>query len=76
MCHRYSDFKESVAEHFSPVLSEVWEFEVSGLGPLIGWLDYRIKDSRDQRSSPLEAAEARENTLRDQSGQIRVHGKK
>ncbi len=39
---------------FSPVSSEIWEFEVSGLKVLRSWLGYRMKNRKGKKSSPLE----------------------
>jgi predicted helicase len=38
---------------FSPVTSEVYEFEVSGLKVLQSWLKYRMKDGAGKGGSPL-----------------------
>jgi hypothetical protein len=40
---------------FAPVEPEVFEFEVSGLKVLRSWLDYRMKEPKGKRSSPLDA---------------------
>ncbi len=39
---------------FGPVLSEVFEFEVSGLKVVQSWLKYRMKTGAGKRSSPLD----------------------
>ena len=39
---------------FSPVLSEVWNFEISGLKVLDSWLGYRMKRRKGRTSSPLD----------------------
>ncbi len=39
---------------FSPVNSEVWAFEVSGLKVVKSWLGYRMKDRSGKKSSPLD----------------------
>ena len=36
------------------VSPEVWGYEVSGFRPLKAWLDYRKKDRRGRKSSPLD----------------------
>jgi len=39
---------------FCPVPREAWDFEISGLFPLHGWLDHRMKHPAGKRSSPLD----------------------
>ncbi|MCC7409539.1 MAG: N-6 DNA methylase [Phycisphaeraceae bacterium] len=39
---------------FAPVAPEVFEFEVSGLKVVRSWLDYRMKEPKGKRSSPLD----------------------
>lgn len=39
---------------FAPVEREVFEFEVSGLKVVRSWLDYRMKDPKGKKSSPLD----------------------
>jgi hypothetical protein len=39
---------------FAPVRPEVWEFSVSGLQVVKSWLDYRKRNPRGRRSSPLD----------------------
>jgi len=39
---------------FSPVLPDVYEFEVSGLKVVKSWLSYRMRERRGRKSSPLD----------------------
>lgn len=39
---------------FAPVEREVFEFEVSGLKVVRSWLDYRMKEPKGKKSSPLD----------------------
>ena len=39
---------------FGPVLSQVWEYEVSGFKVVQSWLGYRMRRRKGKRSSPLD----------------------
>jgi hypothetical protein len=39
---------------FAPVEPEVYHFQVSGLKVVQSWLDYRMKEPKGKRSSPLD----------------------
>jgi hypothetical protein len=39
---------------FAPVAPEVYNFEVSGLKVVQHWLDYRMREPKGKKSSPLD----------------------
>ena len=52
--HQGSNTMHVGAGAFAPVEQGVFEFEVSGLKVVRSWLDYRMKEPKGKRSSPLD----------------------
>ncbi len=44
----------SAQAQFAPVAPEVYNFEVSGLKVVQHWLDYRMREPKGKKSSPLD----------------------
>ncbi|MGI8520703.1 MAG: type ISP restriction/modification enzyme [Actinomycetota bacterium] len=49
---------------FSPVPSEIWQFEVSGLRVLQSWLGYRMAKGKGRKIAPRSATSPLGDALR------------